>query len=68
MGNVMNLLKIFSLIVSSSPFIVKLYEFKPKLFQNIVLNFFIISFLNYQKDDRVKVLSSSKKSLERHLK
>ena len=27
MGNVMNLLKIFSLIVSSSPFIVKLYEF-----------------------------------------
>ena len=36
MGNVMNLLKIFSLIVSSSPFIVKLYEFKPKLFQNIV--------------------------------
>ena len=68
MDNVMNLLKIFSLIVSSSPFIVKLYEFKHKLFQNIVLNFFIISFLNYQKDDRVKVLSSSKKSLERHLK
>ena len=27
MGNVMNLLKIFSLIVSSSAFIVKLYEF-----------------------------------------
>ena len=68
MGNVMNLINIYSLIVSSSPFIVKLYEFKPKLFQNIVLNFFIIFFFNYQKDDRVKVLSSSKKGLERHLK
>ena len=42
MGIVPYLFKIFSLIVFSSPFIVKLYEFKPKLFQNIVLNFFII--------------------------
>ena len=53
MGNVMNLLKIFSLIVSSSPFIVKLYEFKPKLFQNIVLNFFII-FLTTKKTIELK--------------